>query len=305
MISVGISCLAIKNIYIKQLPEEVISLADKENFPIMFFSNTFTEDVIVYVNLAINEKKKYENLAMQIDNILYNDLNKLTIKQIARKININFKEKNMVAFCKRKSIKSTGLRCSSEKELDGNFSEIIPYKGGYLVISTFEEEKDISKIVLRRLKWWGFDEKEYVIGISGLHGNLGSLNKSIQESLYAFKHSVTYKKNISFFHEIGINKIILPLLDNSWVLKYYNEMIEPLIQYDKDHETELLITAVKYVEHNGDIKAASEELFQHGNTIRYRIDKINKLLFKDYKSEHFYEELAMAVRIYTLLHSSL
>ncbi len=307
MIAVGISCLAIKDIYVKEIPRKIIDLADKKHFPIMIFSNTFTEDVIVYVNKAISNKKKYENLALQIDKILYNNLNELSIRKIARKININFKEKNMTAFCRKKNSKFTGVKSFTDKEMEASFSKVILYKDGYLLISTFEEgdEKDIGRTILRRLGWWGFDPKEYVIGVSCLYDNLGSLNMSIQESLFALRHSMIYKKDISFFHEIGINKIILPLLDNPWVLKYYNEMIGPLINYDKNHGTELLITAVKYVEHNGDIKAVAEELFQHGNTIRYRIDKINKVLFKDYKSEHFYEELAMAVRIYTLLHNSL
>lgn len=307
MIEVGISCLAIKDIYVKEVPENVIKLADKKHFPIMIFSTTFTEDVIVHVNAAIMEKKQYEDLASQIDSILYNSLNEFKIKQIALKVNINFKEKNIAVYCRKRNNKLSESRISLQQPAVDAFSKIVPYEGGWLIISTFDEgdEKEINRLVMRRLKIYGIDEKEYVFGVSSLYGNLGSLDKSIHESLYAFRHSLTYNKDISLFHEIGMNKIILPLLDNPWVIKYHDEMIKPLINYDKQHETELLITAVKYVEHNGDIKAVAEELFQHGNTIRYRIDKINRILFKDYKSEHFYEELAMAVRIYTLLNSPL
>lgn len=309
MIEVGISCLAIKDIYVKEkeIPKNVIELADKENFPIMIFSNTFTEDVIVYVNKAINEKKEYENLAAIIDNILYNDYNEMTIRKIARNINVNFKEKNVAAYCMKKNKKQDSIKSFTDKETEEVFSKVIPYKGGYILINTFEEgeEEDIDKIILRRLKWWGFNEKEYVVGVGSLYENLGSLNKSIQESLYALRYAEAYKKDISFFHRIGINRIILPILDNPWVLKYYNEIIGPLIEYDKKNETELLKTAVKYVENNGDIKATAEQLFQHGNTIRYRIDRINKIFSKTYKSEHFYEELALAIRIYVLHNNSL
>ena len=307
MIAVGISCLAIKNIYFNDIPYDVIRLADEKYFPILTFSYTFTEDVIVDVNKAIAEKKEYENLELKIDDILYNNLNDLSIKKIARKINVNFKEKNIVAFCKKKSSKLRGIKNFSDKELEEDFSRVIPYKGGYILINTFEagEEKDIDKTIFRRLKWWGFTQKEYVIGVSSLHENLGKLNNSIQESLYAFKYSMRYKKDISFFYEIGINKIILPMLDSPWVLKYYKEMIGPIIVYDENNGTELLKTAVKYVENNGDIKATAKELFQHGNTVRYRIDRINKILSENCKIEHFYEELSVAVRIYTLLKTAL
>lgn len=307
MIEVGISCLAIKDIYVTDIPEDVINLADKKSFPIMMFSETFTEDVIVYVNKAINDKKEYENIALMIDNILYSDLNGSSIKKIARKINLNFKEKNIVAYCKRKKPKLIGIERFSDIETEQAFSKVIPYKEGYILINTFEEseQKDIEKVILRRLKWWAFDLKEYVVGVSSLYENLEDLNKSIQEGLYAYKYAATYKKDISFFQQIGLNKIILPMLDNPWVLKYYREMIEPLIIYDKNNETELLKTAVKYVENNGDINATAKELFQHGNTVRYRIDRIEKIICKDYKSEHFYEELAAAIRIYSLLNNGL
>ncbi|WP_027623153.1 PucR family transcriptional regulator [Clostridium lundense] len=307
MIEVGVSCLAIKNIYFNYIPDEVIKLGNEKNFPIMIFSDTFTEDVIVHVNKAINEKNEYKNLELKIDNILYDNLNDSSIKKIAHNININFKEKNVVAFCKKKNRKLINRKDFFDNDMEQHSSKVIPYKDGYIFINTFEELKreNINDVILRRLRWCGFTEKEYVIGVSGLHEDLGNLNNSIQESLYAFKYSITYKKDIAFFKEIGINKIILPLIDSPWVLKYYNEVIEPLIMYDKNNETELLKTAVKYIENNGDIKATAKELFQHDNTIRYRIDKIDKIMSEKFKSEHFYEELAVAVRIYTLLKSHL
>ena len=63
--------------------------------------------------------------------------------------------------------------------MDETFSKIIPYKDGYILINTFDEvaKNDIDKIILRRLKWWGFTEKDYIIGLSDLHENLGDLVK--------------------------------------------------------------------------------------------------------------------------------
>ncbi|SHJ24254.1 PucR C-terminal helix-turn-helix domain-containing protein [Clostridium cavendishii DSM 21758] len=308
MIEIGITCLAIKNIYFDYIPDDVIKLANKSDFPIMLFENTFTEDVIVHVNKAIVKKQEHENLALQINKILYDNLNDISIKKIALNINSNFKEKNIIAFCKKKKKKKlTVLEKRFHYEENDPFSKVIPYKDGYLVINTFEEisNKDIDSFILRRMEWLGFSKKDYVIGISSLHESLTKLNNSIQECLYAYKYSITYNKDVSFFLKMGINKLFIPILDNPWVIKYYNEMIEPLIKYDENNETELLKTAIKYIENNGDIKATAEELFQHGNTVRYRIDKINKIIKEHCQSEHFYEELAVAVRIYTLLHCCL
>ncbi|MBX7403599.1 PucR family transcriptional regulator [Clostridium chauvoei] len=307
MIDIGITCLAIKNIYFDYIPEDVLDIANKNNFVLMLFKDTFTEDVIVEVNKAIIIKKEFENLALKIDKILYDNLNEATIKKLAYNINVNFKEKNIVAYCKKKNNKLIGLREFSHEEAQDVYSRVIHYKGGYLVINTFNDVDldDIENIILRRLEWLGFSNKEYFIGISNLHEKLCDLDKSIQESLYAFKHSKTYNKDIAFFRKIGLNRIFIPILDNPWVQKYYSEVIEPLIQYDKSNDTELVKTAIKYIENNGDIKTTAEELFQHGNTVRYRIDKINKIISAHCKNEHFYEELAVGVRIYTLLNNPL
>lgn len=307
MIEIGITCLGIKNIYFDYIPENVINLANKNNFPIMLFSDTFTEDVIVQVNRAITKKKKCENLAFQVDKILYDNLNGEAIKRIAYNINVNFKEINIVAYCKRKNSTLNGVGEFSHDEMQDNHSKVVPYKDGYLVINTFEniDYDDIENIIKRRLEWLGFSHKEYIIGVSNIYNRLKNLDKSIQESLYAFKHSKTYKKEISFFKKIGLNRVFIPILDNPWVKKYYNEVIEPLIKYDKSNDSELLKTAIKYIENNGDIKTTAEELFQHGNTVRYRIDKINKIISAHCKDEHFYEELAVGVRIYTLLSNPL
>lgn len=303
---VGISALAIKPIYIDVIPEEVVKLAEKKNITLMVFEETFTEDIIVEINKAIVEKEGYQKLTMKIDDILFLNLNEDSIRGIARKINPHFMENNMVAFCRKKS-KAKGMINFSKEEVEEIGCKVIPFKNGHLVINTFEkhDRKEISKTMFRRLEWLGFTQKDYVIGVSGLYERLGNLNYSINESLYAFRYAKIYKRDISFFNDIGINRIILPIMDNPWVMKYYNGMVEPLLEYDRDNETELLKTAIVYIENNGDIKATAEELFQHGNTIRYRLDRINKIVSENFNCEHFYEELAVMVRIYRMLKSDL
>ena len=306
LIDVGISALAIKPIYVDEIPEDVIKLAEKNNIPLMIFIETFTEDIIVEVNKAIVEKEGYQKLTMKIDDILFLNLNEDSIRGIARKINPHFMENNMVAFCRKKN-KAKSMINFSKEEVEEIGCKVIPFKNGHLVINTFEkyDSKEIGKTMFRRLEWLGFTQKDYVIGVSGLYERLGNLNYSINESLYAFRYAKIYKRDISFFNDIGINRIILPIMDNPWVMKYYNGMVEPLLEYDRENETELLKTAIVYIENNGDIKATAEELFQHGNTIRYRLDRINKIVSENFNCEHFYEELAVMVRIYRMLKSDL
>lgn len=306
LISVGVSGLAIKNIYFDSVPDNVVELANKRCFPIMIFSDVFFEDIITGVADAVKGKNENEAVSIKIDNILYNNLDNVIIKRIAYEINSNFKEKNISAYCKRKDGRSR-IPSVNYAETKGNKlgNSMIPYKDGLLFINTFEgtESLNPSDVIFNRLETLGISPKEYRIGVSTVYSKLGELNFSIKECLYAFRHSAIYNKDFFMFKDIGINKVLLPLIDNPWVIKYHDEMIEPLIMHDNKYETELLKTAIVYIENNGDIKATACELFQHGNTIRYRIDKISKILGKNINNinDHFYEELAMAIRIYNIL----
>ncbi|GAA0181323.1 hypothetical protein SH2C18_38710 [Clostridium sediminicola] len=310
LIEVNASGLAIKNIYFHDLPKEVIALANSKSFPIFIFGNIYFEDLITCVTNAIEDKNDIQSLALKVDNILYKNLNNVIIKKIAYEINRNFSEKNIVIFCERKNKKISFEEkyASIEKQKSlSQLDKIIPYNDGYLIITTYDNinNTEVEKIILNILEILGFNSLEYIIGVSSLYENLDHLNFSINESLHAYKHSLAYKKNISFFNKIGTNKILIPLIDNIWVKKYHDEMILPLLIYDKKNDTQLLKTAIKYIENKGDIKATSIDLFQHNNTIRYRIDKIHKILNKNTNINDFYEELSIAIKIYNLISISL
>ena len=54
-------------------------------------------------------------------------------------------------------------------------------------------------------------------------------------------------------------------------------------------------TARAFVLADGDLEQAAEKLFCHKNTIRYRIDKIHKLLDPVSSNQAFYDSLRIAV----------
>lgn len=308
MIYVGISGLAIKDIYFSTIPDEVIELANKAAFPIMMFSGTFIEDVITSVMNAIKERNESNVLSLKIDNILYNNLDSVIIKKIAYEINGNFKEQNIVAFCRRKDgVKAFLPNSFSSIHENKPSTKIVPYKEGIIFINTFDniDQNKAAETIIKRLEILGVSSDKYIIGISNLYEKLGELNFSINESMYAIKCCKIYNKEFMQFNQIGVNKILLPIIDNPWIYKYHDEILEPIIVHDNKYKTELLKTAIIYIENNGDIKRTAAELFQHTNTIRYRIEKIGEILNKRCNCTHFYEELAIAIRIYNIINTPL
>ncbi len=59
-------------------------------------------------------------------------------------------------------------------------------------------------------------------------------------------------------------------------------------------------TAISYVCKNGQLKDTASDLFQHINTIRYRINKMKSLLHYKDSDYVFYADISLAVRIHLL-----
>ena len=59
---------------------------------------------------------------------------------------------------------------------------------------------------------------------------------------------------------------------------FYRKTLETLTAYDEQHSSHLLDTLLCYVDCGGDVNLTAKKMFQHGNTIRYRLDKIKNVL---------------------------
>lgn len=80
------------------------------------------------------------------------------------------------------------------------------------------------------------------------------------------------------YDDLGIYKLIYSLKDHIEIEKYYNSNMRKLIEYDKEHNAQLYETLGAIIENNWNLKKASEILYIHYNTIKYRYRKILDIL---------------------------
>ena len=81
------------------------------------------------------------------------------------------------------------------------------------------------------------------------------------------------------------------------LLKFYKEVLEDLVEYDKNKNTELVRTLQIYFETNGNLKRMSETMYTHYNTILYRIQRIKEItgLSVDNSEERYNLETALKI----------
>jgi hypothetical protein len=301
LIEVGTSAILIKKMSKDYLKPEHKKIADEHDFPIIVFEGVFFEDIILEIENMNKMDEDQALLEFKIDQMISSDLSKVIIKGLVNEINPNFQDVLAVVYLKRKDGSEPHSRLVDFNQVEKH-DELIRYHGGYLYVITFKERcgKLLKELARIRLNLIGIDISKWNIATSRIHDSKLEIDLAIQEAIYTHRHIDAYGKCFESYEGIGTDRIYLPILENKWVQDYYENMIFAIENYDMKQNTELLKTAEWYVHYHGSIKAVANELDQHDNTIRYRINKIGELIKCDHQ-EDLYEQLIATIRIHKLM----
>lgn len=172
---------------------------------------------------------------------------------------------------------------------------------GIMLIPSELFSRDLLSNILTRIidhisSYYGIDAKA---GIGSAYEYISELKKSFQEALNSIKisHSESKSQKVFFYDNLGIYSLIAQIKNDKFLDEYVNNHIGKLIQSDVLQEGDLCKTLEAYLDHNCNAAAAAEHLFIHRNTMRYRMDKIKKILCCELDDLDVYLELKMAFEI--------
>jgi len=309
----NVSGLAIKDVYYQELPEDVLRFAEERSLPIFLFSTTYFEDIIMQVNERIKSINDYETLETKVDLLVRMHLNKAIVRDVALEINGSFRDCFFTLYLKEKRFVSEDRLISAIQNLKNakvvsSTDAIIKYRQGILLIYT--EDKMEKTAYQKKVKYilGAVDPhlQDYYVGVGNLHNdprsNLSDLGYGICESLFAGSTAEVSGKPLCYFNEIGIHSILMPLHQDIWFHNWYNNFIEPIIHHDEKYNTELLATALKFVENDGKVPETARAMFIHKNTIRYRLNKIKEILRMEDSNLDFLEQLSIAIKLHNIYH---
>lgn len=121
-----------------------------------------------------------------------------------------------------------------------------------------------------------------IIGISRCHSDITTISTSLQDSVNTIKlmEKDYLQKNIStYFSKMPMH--ILSSLDKEVLEKIYSDSIKQLADFDKETNSELVITLRTYFDNKFNATETAKKLFLHRNTLNYRLEKIKSLLCID------------------------
>ncbi|MDH6198570.1 purine catabolism regulator [Mycobacterium frederiksbergense] len=117
------------------------------------------------------------------------------------------------------------------------------------------------------------------IGLGGVYPGVTGLRMSWYEAQEALSHG----PGVNQPAPVSMSRLLLANLKVP-LGSLGEEMLRPLLEYDREHESCLVETLRAFVEHDCQVSQASEAMYVHRNTFRYRMQLIEKLTDRDLTS---------------------
>ncbi|MGO1543305.1 MAG: PucR family transcriptional regulator [Gulosibacter sp.] len=182
-----------------------------------------------------------------------------------------------------------GLHSALAKTHDP-FLRVLRGDHSLMVLPDDQMVERIAATQLRHLQGIG---KNVRVGLSLSHqGGLG-LRIAYHEALSALRAG----PGLNFPRVLNLPDLLVVANDSLPLTDLATDILRPIIEYDDQHGSDLVATLRGYLEHHRNVQAATEALFIHRNTLRYRLRQITELLEVDLDQSPIIANLWIALRV--------
>lgn len=294
LIDLGVAAFAIKTVIFKELPQKVIDYCNKKKVPVFLFHDIFIEDVILNINDYLRASTNYSYYEKMISQFLLRPDHTVEITEFLNSMNIYQQESyvSSIYIVYREKIAEIALwRIVNMLQVQiqhmNQYRNIyaIKYKAGILLFQIYEDKGLIPDNICNNwkdiLKLLSLSQEMLYIGMNDCALPIMKLDLSIKRCIYAIeRHNYKEQKNIITYSDIGYENIFLDLKNSDYSKEYLLEMIKKINpeynSFEEFKKSSIYTTLQACVINYFDMEEAGRSLFQHPNTIRYRLKKVKE-----------------------------
>lgn len=303
-----VSAIAIKSIYFHHVTEKVQHYADKNKIQLIIFDDAAFEDVIIAVSDEMRNKEFIKYYEIRLDELIMPHRSKDYILKKLNEINSSFLESSVCMFCTPICKDQTNrqklldkvmkhVRSRKTKGINSIHNAIFRYRDGIFVMHTYDDTIYPKGYLEELLKNLGISTEDFRIGRSRKKKSLYKMFYGIAEALASNAYGVMHKAKCIGYEGLGVDQLLLPLVDNNWVIDYSERLLVTIKNHDEKSTYKLYPTVIAYIQHRGELKKTADSVGQHVNTIRYRLNKVKEVIGYNEVNNDFYEQLFLAVKI--------
>jgi len=310
--------------YIKEVPAEVVTLADQAGFAIFELPwevkiIEVTREICSHIVMKHTEERSIKDFLEQlllfpladpevlIQRAAYYGYDLAKPHQVAIISPIHLAEfllaqkvkdeKDLVAFKVRfEHIVSDVLNIHGKKVLQMLWADDVILLMPYESESTESgKNNDILRNILEKIT----EKMSGLVATAALGGRFESLQDARKSYLQAIKvlrftELQATSSPIYAYEQLGIYKLLFEIEPDKLAV-YYQEVIEPLNQYDRKHHMDLVNSLFVYFEENCNAAKTAKRLFIHRNTLDYRLKKIEEITSRSLDNP--YERLTLQLGV--------
>lgn len=277
LMSQGVASLMVKTAYFTAMPQAVLDMANQLQTPLFLFDDTYIEEVIVQVTDLIRGKRHFSGYEKELDELMRGEIAPERVKACFRRIApFGTGGYRVAAFAPTGGI----------AELDEKLYALMNQRADLTSRVTCMEWKRMILVLLREgagepteiLQAAGMKPDALHVGVSDERTDDTAFGMALCEAVYAARGAKMQGKRQLCAAELGMYAYLLPMSENAYVRDLCCRSLGIIREYDMQNRTTLEQTARIYIRENMEIAAAAKALYQHPNTVRYRIGKIAKLM---------------------------
>jgi DNA-binding PucR family transcriptional regulator len=141
------------------------------------------------------------------------------------------------------------------------------------------------------------------IGVSTRCDSPDAVPRCYQEALRALevRQNSRERSGTTFFDELGLYRILGPGNDLRELEGFVREWLGRLIDYDAEHDAQLVETLSRYFDCGGNYDDAAVALTVHRSTLRYRLQRIREISDRDLADVDTRLNLQVATRVWKII----
>ncbi len=141
------------------------------------------------------------------------------------------------------------------------------------------------------------------LGVGGVCERPSEFPRSYREAQLALKiqRGTGPGGPIKSFDQLGIYSVLAEVEDTAAVERFASDWLSALLEYDAQHNAELVATLASYLEHGANSASTATALSVHRNTLKYRLQRVREISGHDLSDSDTLFNLQLAVRVFRML----
>ena len=297
------SCCIVMMEDLDQFPDEAIGLANQSNYPVILLSDRIAyADVIRAITEAIYLNEANGAAEQKLARLLFDPLSPAESEAMAKSLCPFHQPGYLAAFLSAQGVQQSqgdlrrelaSLMSRRELALFGFREQLLLIVG----LDGHEEEERAQRLLLQAIEPLF---PQFYLGVSTVHSGSETFAKAVREAFQSCRIGRYQQRPVTVFGQDSYWDLLYELRHHPALVRFQEETLRPLWAYQDNQGVDLVETLRAFFRCDGNYKRTAAALFQHENTVRFRVAKAKRLLGMEEDNCRFIKEASLAIDCFLL-----